>query len=46
MEAGVAGSTVGGGGGLTAGEIHGMQLAQQVLDVGDQGGLMGATTVQ
>jgi hypothetical protein len=36
METGVAESTVGGGGGSTAWDIHGMHLAHQVLVGGDR----------
>jgi hypothetical protein len=36
METGVAGLTVGGGGGSVAGKIHELQVAQQVLDGDDQ----------
>jgi hypothetical protein len=44
MDNGVAGLTVEGGGGSTAGEIHRPQVAQQVLDGGNQGGSVEATT--
>jgi hypothetical protein len=44
MENSVTQSTVGGGCGSTAGEVHGLQVAQQVQGGGDQGGSVGATT--
>jgi hypothetical protein len=44
MEAGVAGSTVGGGGGSTAREIHELQVAQKVQEGDDQGASLVATT--
>jgi hypothetical protein len=36
--------SVGGGCGSTAGEVHGLQVAQQVQEVGEQGGSLGAAT--
>ncbi len=42
MEAGVVEATVGGGCGSTAGGVHGLQVAQQVLDGGDQSYSTGA----
>jgi hypothetical protein len=44
METGVARLTVGGGHGSTAGGEQGLQVAQQVLDGGDQDGSVGVTT--
>jgi hypothetical protein len=43
METGVAESTVGGGCGSTAREVHGMHVARRVQGGGDQGGSVGAT---
>ncbi len=44
MENSVTQSTVGGGCGSTAGEVHGLLAVHQVQGGGDQGGSMGATT--
>jgi hypothetical protein len=44
METGVAKSTVEGDCSLIAGEVHGLQVAQQVHGGGDQGDSVGATT--
>jgi hypothetical protein len=44
METGVAGSTIGGAGVSQLEKYMRLQVAQQVLDGGDQGGTVGATT--
>jgi hypothetical protein len=42
MDTGISKSTWGGGCGATIGEVHGLHVAQQVQDGGDQGSTVGA----